>query len=503
MRLSDLEKYESITIQCHDNPDADAISAGYGLYCFFMEKGCKVRLMYSGRNAIKKSNLKMMISKLEIPIEYISSVEREKIDGLLLTVDCQYGAGNVTLFEAEHVASIDHHPLQSRHMEQMRVQPNLGSCATLVWSMLEEEGYPVDKDINLGTALYYGLYMDTNQFSELFNPLDMDMRDSVPVNKRLMAQLRNSNISLDELKIAGVAMIRFNYNEEHRFAVIKADPCDPNILGMISDFLLQVDVIDICVVYNELNDGYKFSVRSCVREVNANELAVYLAEGIGTAGGHYEKAGGFISINLYENRYFGLHTEDYFNKRMTKYLDLFEIKHSKDFASELDKMKKYVRSDGPICYLRMEDIVKPGTQISLRTRKENIECAVAEGLYYAIERDGVAHPLPEIRFKRLLETSGECLPDDYWEDKGYAPTVKDWTENKVYHIGDYAKLCMPREEFRIYAKPLESYVKLFTDEDEDKYMLGKPGDYLVASADELTHMYIEPGDMFLKRFREI
>lgn len=26
MRLSDLLKYESIVIQCHDNPDADAIA---------------------------------------------------------------------------------------------------------------------------------------------------------------------------------------------------------------------------------------------------------------------------------------------------------------------------------------------------------------------------------------------------------------------------------------------------------------------------------------------
>ena len=48
MRLSDLEKYDSITIQCHDNPDADAVGAGYGLYRYFADKKCKVRLIYSG-----------------------------------------------------------------------------------------------------------------------------------------------------------------------------------------------------------------------------------------------------------------------------------------------------------------------------------------------------------------------------------------------------------------------------------------------------------------------
>lgn len=84
-------------------------------------------------------------------------------------------------------------------------------------------------------------------------------------------------------------MIRYSFNEDYNFAVIKAQPCDPNILGLISDFLLQVDVITSCLVFNENADGYKFSVRSCIREVNASELASYLCEGIGSGGGHYEK----------------------------------------------------------------------------------------------------------------------------------------------------------------------------------------------------------------------
>lgn len=321
MRLSDLIKYQFITIQCHDNPDADTVAAGYGLYRFFTDMGCRVRLIYSGFNKIAKSNLKMMIEKLNIPIEYVPAGKREKIEGLLLTVDCQYGSGNVSGFDAEEVAVIDHHPLEHHGLQQSRIQANLGSCSTLVWNMLREESYPVAADINLGTALYYGLYMDTNQFSELFNPLDMEMRENVTVDMQLMTQLRNANISLKELEIAGIAMIRYNYNEKYRFAIIRTQPCDPNVVGLISDFLLQVDVIDTCVVYNEINDGYKISVRSCIKEVNANELAGYLTEEIGSGGGHYEKAGGFISMKLFEQKYPGLHSEAYFNNRMTEYFD--------------------------------------------------------------------------------------------------------------------------------------------------------------------------------------
>ena len=243
MRLSDLEKFEKITIQCHDNPDADALASGYGLFCYFKAKGKDVRLVYSGRNKITKSNLRLMVEKLEIPVEYLPVDTDEKLylPGLLVTVDCQYGSGNVTGITADEIAVIDHHQLDREAIPLCVIQSGLGSCATLVWKLLKEENYDVDSNENLSTALFYGLYTDTNQFSELYSPLDMDMREALKVDKSLITLFRNSNLSLKELEIAGIAMIRYSYNDDYEFAVIKAQPCDPNILGLISDFLLQVD----------------------------------------------------------------------------------------------------------------------------------------------------------------------------------------------------------------------------------------------------------------------
>ena len=106
MRLRELLKYDDIVVQCHDNPDADAIASGYAVYRYFKEQGKRVRLVYGGRYKIGKSNLVLLISELAIPIEYVETLERPK---LLVTVDCQYGEGNVTRFEAEEIAVIDHH----------------------------------------------------------------------------------------------------------------------------------------------------------------------------------------------------------------------------------------------------------------------------------------------------------------------------------------------------------------------------------------------------------
>jgi len=502
MRLSDLEQYKTITIQCHDNPDADALGAGYGLYRYFADRDCKVRLIYSGPNKVQKSNLKLMIEKLNIPIEYVPVNSVSMIQGLLLLVDCQYGASNVSRFEAEHVAVIDHHPVEKTDLEQFRIQSDLGSCATLVWTMLKQEKYSVDEDVELGTALYYGLFTDTNQFAELFHPVDMDMRESLTINKRLLTMFRNANLSLKELEIAGIAMIRYNYNDDYRFAVIKSNPCDPNILGLISDFLLQVDVVDTCLVYNEVNGGYKISVRSCVKEVNANELAAYLTEGIGSGGGHYEKAGGFISMTRYEEKYPTLHSEAYFNNRMTEYFDSFTILSAKDMKTDITGMKRYARRKEPICYIKAMDIVKPGTDITIRTGKKSMDCVAGEDSYFIIEKDGVVHYISEERFLKYLSPVDMDMPDEY-KGEEYVSVIKNRTDDKTYYLTDHMKVCVPTDEFCIYAKELDSSVKLFPLWDEDEYMLGMPGDYLTVNADEITNVFIEPGDNFLKRYQEI
>ena len=39
MQLTDLEKSDPVTVQCHDNPDADTLASGFGLYTYFKSKG--------------------------------------------------------------------------------------------------------------------------------------------------------------------------------------------------------------------------------------------------------------------------------------------------------------------------------------------------------------------------------------------------------------------------------------------------------------------------------
>lgn len=502
MRLIELEKFEKITIQCHDNPDADALASGYGLLCYFKSKGKDVRLVYSGGSKIQKSNLRLMVEKLGIPIEYIPVREGETVlvDGLLITVDCQYGSGNVTGLVAEEVAVIDHHQLDHEAISRSLINSGLGSCATLVWKLLQEAQFDIDSDEFLGTALYYGLYTDTNQFSELHNPLDMDMREAVNADMGLITLFRNSNLSLKELEIAGIALIRYSYNDDYEFAVIKAQPCDPNILGLISDFLLQVDVIKSCVVFNEVNGGYKFSVRSCIREVNASELAAYLAEGIGSGGGHYEKAGGFVSLMRYEEKFPTLHTEGYFNNRMTQYFDSFDLIYAEDHEVDLSLMKPYVRRRLPFWYVKLDELLPVGSPITIRTLAGDVEMNVEENLHIVFGSKGDIVTVAREDFQDRYEPLEEIDVNDYLGKADYIPVIKNRNDGGNMMLTDYAKGCMPAGNEVVYARPLEKGAKVFTLHDKNRYQSGKPGDYLIARSSNLHDIYIVEQEIFAKNY---
>lgn len=489
MKLSDLLQFSRITIQCHDNPDGDSIASAFGVYSYFISQGKETRIIYSGKNEISKPNLLMMIRELRIPIEYIRDVQ--KIEGLLITVDCQYGAGNVTRFPADEVAYIDHHQEEIEDVSLKRIYAGLGSCSTLVWKMLLEENFLL-KDIRLGTALYYGLYTDTSQLAEIYHPWDKDMRDEIRFDKGLINLFRNSNLSLKELELAGMAMLRFIHNEKYSFALIKANECDPNILGLISDILVQVDQVHVAVVYNRFGDGYKFSVRSCTKEVIASELAAYLAGKMGSGGGHIEKAGGFISAAKYDKEYPSLHTEAYFSTKLHQYFEETSVIYAQEYEIDTKELHTYVKRRIPTGFAIPSEFMQIGTPITIRTMEGDVDTIVAEELCIMIGIRGDVYPSTIEKLKQKYDV----FPDAYEVTAEYKPTIKNRKAGETIEITKYARCCIATGKAKVLAKKLEKRVKIFTEWYETKYMLGEPGDYLIVMPENHKDMYIVDKDTF-------
>ena len=507
MKLSSLLDYKSITIQCHDNPDADAICSGYVLYRYFQKHGKKVRFIYSGDFEISKSNLVYLIKKLHIDIEHVDRL-RTKPELLLLT-DCQYGEGNVRKFNAREVAVIDHHQVSGNLPKQNEVRSNLGSCCTVIWNllMIDDEQDFIDKKI--ATALYYGLYSDTNAFSEISHPLDRDMIESLDYDSSLILKLKNMNLTLKEAKIAGVALLGVEYHKENNYAILRSEPCDPNILGLIGDFIVAVDSVDVCLVYSNLNFGVKFSVRSCVPETKADELASFISNKIGSGGGHKEKAGGIIKTELLKKVYPGYtdiedesakySTSNIIRMRMNDYFENSDIIYASKTKIDTTSMSKYVKSPIVVGYVRPQSLVPSGNMAIVRTLSGDNNIEIRDNTVLIIGIKGDVSAISEEKFRSTFIKTGK----KFSLNLDYTPTIKDADNGKTYSLMKKVSGCISTGDMSVYARKLTKTTKLFPYWDSDNYMIGRSGDFLCVSVDDPNNCFILEKSFFKKTYASI
>lgn len=493
MKLSDLLVFNDFLIQCHDIPDADTIASGFALYTYLTEQGKKAELIYSGKLPIQKSNLILMLTELQIPIRYVTPEEAAKMSvGTLVLVDCQYGEGNVTKIKADTVAVIDHHERCIPEGKYTEIQSAYGSCATLLYKMLLEEGVDVNKNRYVATALYYGLYMDTNNFGEVRHPYDMDVMEDMHILEYIVNKMRNSNFTIEEMQIAGRAMTDYLYNEEKRFAIVKAEPCDPNLLGMINDFALQVDKIDLCITYNELPNGYKLSVRSCAKDMTANELAKYVTSGIGNGGGHKNKAGGFINKGHFLKQYQDKDVRDYLYERILTLYDSFDVIDAMQDSLDISKMKKYRHIPVTIGYVFSTEVAPKGETILVRTLEGDVSIIADESNIILIGLKGEVYPCDINKFLKNYEP----IDGEYGKHFEYEPKVKIRNTGEVFDLCKKAKLCRRASKDYVYACVIDRLTKVFTKWDYDNYMYGEKEDYLVCMEKDPSDIYIVQSYIF-------
>lgn len=492
-RLRDLLSFERIVIQCHDNPDADALASAFAVHTYLKENGKESRIVYSGFLKIRKCNLQLMTEGLNIPVEYVRKLDNPD---LLLCVDCQYGEGNVTKHKAEAVAVIDHHLQTSGKFDLGVIQSHFGSCSTVVWDLLCSEGFDFTKNKDVSTALYYGLYSDTNNFSETRHPLDKDMRDSLVCDKSMIERLRFCNLTLEELEVAGVALLRNNNNTDKRYALFRAEECDPNILGFISDIGLQVNTIDVCVVYSQFENGAKLSIRSCSNEVMASEYAEFLTEGVGTGGGHKEKAGGFIQKSFIDA--IGITITEYMNRKTAEYFDSFDVIYQTDHNIDVSCMKTYRKKPVPIGYVPSTDIFEENVPVMIRALVGDINTRVSKDTYFMVGVKGEVYPIKADKFCSYYDISEKkpCIKCDY------APTVKNKLTGETKEFLPYIRSCASNGLSRTYIAPLKRNTKIFTELNIEGYLYGRPGDYLAVKCGDLNDVYIIKKDVFEKTYEE-
>lgn len=504
-KLQDLLIYEDIVIQSHNIPDADTLASAYGLYCYFSYHKKHVQIVYGGPTKIAKDNMKLMLECMnEVDVKYVDNTFKCK--ELLITVDCQYGAANVDLLEAPHVAIVDHHQIDSlkRTVDYECILSSYGSCSSVVYQLLVNERFPIntlEQENKLSTLLYYGIYMDTCEFSELRHPADRDARDELVVNDSIFVILQNNNLSLKEMQIIGSALNSCYYDEHMRLGIVHSPTCDANILGVVSDFVIRVAGIDCCVVYFTMpeKDLIKLSIRSVSKEVKASDIAREFTSGVGNGGGHLHKAGGAIRLSEYEKKFKSKPLQDFFCERYDEFINSCDLIYHDKFELT-PEFKLYTKRKLVLGYVKTMDLASAGSDLLIRTFEGDVKVKADPNRYIMIGIEGEPYPITKEKFLQKYDINiSNDLPYDIKEQQ-YFNKITNLITSEQYLITEAVMYRCRAKPYNIMAKSLERPTKVFTKWQYEGYMFGDAGDLVASVATDPHDIYIIKKDLFDKNY---
>ena len=170
---------------------------------------------------------------------------------------------------------------------------------------------------------------------------------------------------------------------------------------------------------------------------------------------------------------------------------------------DLSREPIYEKRCLPIGYVKATDMYPAGTYVTVRMIEGDIPFAIKEDTYFMIGPEGEVYKNDEAYF-----ISHNDYTDEPFKIKGeYAPTVhlainaSDFPAEtgKMKSLQDYAKTCIPKSGSRIHARQLTRRTKVFVNW-SDSYLLGKPGDFLVAREENPRDLYIVAKDIMEKSY---
>ena len=298
-RISQLVKIlkgHNVVIQTHNFPDPDAIASAFALQYLLRLYDVESKIVYDG--TLNKISGLRIIDYFNISMSQVEDVKDLKEDDYVILVDAQKYNMNCTDIVGDEVACIDHHPTVVECDYAYKDIRMVGACATLITDYIFEAGFTPPED--LATLLLYGIKIDTADFSRGVSQLDVRAYYQLfpYANHHVLEQLTLNSIEFSDLRAYGSAINNITAYKNIGFASINFD-CPDRLIATISDFILALDLVEFSVVYSVRENGYKFSARSELEELDAGKILGRALEmlGDGNGGGHAFMAGGFLPMD--------------------------------------------------------------------------------------------------------------------------------------------------------------------------------------------------------------
>ena len=294
--LSVLDEYREVTVIMHNNPDPDAIAAGWALFLLVNQRLRKpVRLV--GRGPILRAENLQFIKLLQPPIELVDEISLDAHTATVL-VDCSPASVNHLLGgQIAPVAVVDHHESKDDgfRIPFRDMRPKATASASITAEYMREQR--LEPAPQIATALLYAIRTEMIGARKALSRLDHSAL-------RWLSGFAEYDVLS---KIENPPLPRYYYEElllGLDSALVYSDSAvcflpritAAEIVGEFADLLIRCDGLQCVLCGSRVGDDLLLSARSKGDERTALALLNQVLHGLGHFGGHLHRAGGKICV---------------------------------------------------------------------------------------------------------------------------------------------------------------------------------------------------------------
>lgn len=287
-----IERGKRLVVFLHDNPDPDAIAAGWLLQDIAARLQVTTLMVHGG--TMGRAENRAMVRLLDIPVERL---DRRRVRGAAqdrhALVDTQPGAENNAFPDDLHPhVVIDHHPRRPDLVADF-VDVRLDQGCTTTLLLAYHQAFGLELSADLATAAFYAIVSDTQDLDREASRADLSAcRRLFPlVHLDLLGKLRHPPRERDYYRTIARAM---------RHVMIAKNTCvchigpvsSAEVVAEVADFLVAMKQITWCLVSGHHDGSLIASIRTTHDSGHADQHMHATLAGLGSGGGHDMIAGG-------------------------------------------------------------------------------------------------------------------------------------------------------------------------------------------------------------------
>ncbi len=265
------------------------------------------------------------------------------------------------------------------------------------------------------------------------------------------------------------------------------------------------------LAYSETEEDIKLYFYSKDKAVRALEVLDYITETYGMVKGNANYAKTSISKIFFDVMMSDCDTdsiEECLEKKIDDYYEkcnwIFSTDYIKTELSNIMKYPKYKKKSIPWAAVKATDITNQGEKFKLKSleNESDIEFVATPDLYIMIGCRGEIYNISEEKFLSTYRITDEPF-DIFSQMPDFIPEVQLSDNGEYVSLDDKAKLCYPINNKIIYANPVDTRTKVFSEHNKGEYFVGKAGDYLAVREDDVSDIYIIQREIFEQTYEKV